>query len=223
MMKLYIHPASTMCRPVRLFSAEHALPVKEQVVDLLAGEHRQDAYTALNPNRLVPMLEDGDFRLTESSAILKYLAAKFELREYPRELRRRARVDEAMDWFNTQFLREYGHNWVFPQLFPRHRRPTHELNAGTVAWGKARARVWLGLLDTHYLARNRYVAGDTVTIADYFGSCLVTAGHLIGCRFEAYPRIESWLAAMKELSSWASVNEPMYALARLFEDREFDR
>ena len=35
----------------------------------------------MNPNKLVPMLEDGDFRLTESSTILKYLASKFDLPE----------------------------------------------------------------------------------------------------------------------------------------------
>jgi glutathione S-transferase len=222
-MKLYMHPASTMSRPVRLLIAEHELPVSEQLVDLLAGEQRKEAYRALNPNRLVPMLEDGDFRLTESSAILKYLAAKFELPLYPRDLRRRARVDEAMDWFNSQFLRDYGHNLVFPQLFPHLRRPTEELNAGTIAWGKTRSRVWLSVLDTHYLGQSRYVAGDAITIADYFGTCIVTAGHMIGCTFQPYPNIERWLGAMTELRTWASVNEPMYAIARLLKDRRFER
>ena len=83
-MKLYMHPGSTMSRPVRLLIAEQKLEVSEQTVDLLAGEQRKDAYAALNPSRLVPLLEDGDFRLTESSAILKYLATKYELPEYPR-------------------------------------------------------------------------------------------------------------------------------------------
>jgi glutathione S-transferase len=222
MMKLYMHPASTMSRPVRLLIAEHELPVSEQLVDLLAGEQRTEAYGALNPNGLVPMLEDGDFRLTESSAILKYLAAKFELAVYPRDLRRRARVDEAMDWFNSQFLRDFGHNLVFPQVIPHHRRPTEELNAGTIAWGKTRSRVWLGVLDTHYLGRSRYVAGDTITIADYFGGSIVSAGHMIGLTFEAYPNIERWLGAMTELSTWVSVNEPMQAIARLLKDRRFE-
>jgi len=223
MMKLYVHPASTASRPVRLLIAEHELEVSEQIVDLLAGEQRQDAYAALNPSRQVPMLEDDDFRLTESSAILKYLATKFELAEYPRDLRRRARVDEVMDWFNTQFLRDYGHNMVFPQLFPHHRRPTEELNAGTIAWGKARSRIWLGVLDTHYLGHSRYVAGDTITIADYFGSCVVTAGHMVGCTFEAYPNIERSLGAMTKLTTWASVNEAMYAVASLLKDRPSER
>jgi glutathione S-transferase len=222
-MKLYMHPGSTMSRPVRLLIAEQKLEVSEQIVDLLAGEQQKDAYAALNPSRLVPVLEDGDFRLTESSAILKYLATKFELAEYPRDLRRRARVDERMDWFNTQFLRDYGHNMVFPQVFPHHRRPTEELNAGTIAWGKARSRFWLGVLDNHYLGHSRYVAGDTITIADYFGSCILTAGHLAGCTFEAYPNIERWLAAMTDLHTWASVNQAMLAIARLLKEGRFER
>ena len=68
---LYMNPASTACRPVSLFIAEKKLAVTEQFVDLMKGEHRAAAFTAINPNCLVPVLEDGDFRMTESSAILK--------------------------------------------------------------------------------------------------------------------------------------------------------
>jgi glutathione S-transferase len=219
MMKLYMHPASTMSRPVRLLIAEHGLPVTEQIVDLLAGEQRTNAYAALNPSRLVPMLEDGDFRLGESAAILKYLSAKMELAEYPRDLRRRARVDEKMDWFNTQLLRDFGHNLVFPQVFPHHRRPTEALNAGTLAWGESKSATWLNVLNTHYLGHHRYVAGDTITIADYFGSCILTAGLLAGYTFEHYPNVQRWLGAMTELRTWATVNEPLYAMARLLQGR----
>ena len=77
-MKLYYHPASTTSRPVLLFAAEQKIPFELQVVDLFTGEHYQPPYEAINPNHLVPVLEDGDFRLTESSAILKYLADQSE-------------------------------------------------------------------------------------------------------------------------------------------------
>jgi hypothetical protein len=68
------------------------------------------------------MLEDGDFRLTESSAILKYLADKHDLPSYPKDSKKRAQVNEVMDWLNTQFFRDFGYGLIYPQLFPNHKR-----------------------------------------------------------------------------------------------------
>jgi glutathione S-transferase len=73
-MKLYYHPVSTTSRPIMLLAAESGLELEYQVVDLFGGEHLQPGFEKINPSRLVPVLEAGDFRLTESSAILKYLA-----------------------------------------------------------------------------------------------------------------------------------------------------
>jgi glutathione S-transferase len=69
-MKLHMSPISTTSRPVMLFCAEAGVDVTMVPVDLMAGEHHGEKFVALNPNRLVPVLEDGDFVLTESSAIL---------------------------------------------------------------------------------------------------------------------------------------------------------
>ena len=90
-MKLYCHPASITSRPVRLYIAEKGLKVQEEIVDLFTGAHHSPEYIAINPSRLVPVLEDGDFRLTEHGAILKYLAESNDFPEYPKDLKRRAR------------------------------------------------------------------------------------------------------------------------------------
>ena len=68
---LYMNPVSTACRPVSLFISEKKLPVTEQFVDLMKGEHHGAEFIAKNPCCLVPVLEEGDFRMAESSAILK--------------------------------------------------------------------------------------------------------------------------------------------------------
>src|SRR5688572_14076571 len=209
-MKLYMHPVSTTSRPVRLFIAESKIPVEEQVVDILTGEHHKDTYKALNPNKMVPMLEDGDLRLTESSAILKYLADKVNSPAYPKDLKQRAKVNELLDWFNSNFYKDYGYGLLYPQMFPHHKRPTDEVQAATIEWGRERSRAWLQLLNDYWLGDGRtYLTGNQITIADYFGACIITVGDVPRCDFSAYPNVNRWLNTMKKLPSWASVNEAL--------------
>lgn len=82
-MKLYYHPASTTCRPIMLLAAAEKIDLDYQLVDLFSGENYQPAFTSVNPNQAVPLLVDGDFQLAESSAILKYLAEKFQAPSLP--------------------------------------------------------------------------------------------------------------------------------------------
>jgi glutathione S-transferase len=222
-MKLYMHPVSMTSRPVRLFIAESGTEVDEQVVDLMAGEHHQEPFVSINPNRLVPVLEDGDLRLTESSAILKYLADKFDSPAYPKDPKQRAKINEMMDWFNSNFYRDFGYGFVYPQIFPHQRRPSEDVQAATIAWGKERARTWLTILNDHWLGPDRpYLCGDRITIADHFGVCLLTLGEVIRCDFSAYPNIARWLANMKRLKSWPAVNEVFYGFAESVKDQSFD-
>ncbi len=107
----------------------------------MTGEHTKEPYSAINPSRLVPVLEDGDFRLTESSAILKYLADKIDSPAYPKDLRRRARVNEMMDWLNTGFYRDFGYGLIYPQIFPHHKRPGDEAHAGNGGVGQGEGAV----------------------------------------------------------------------------------
>jgi glutathione S-transferase len=222
-MKLYMHPVSMTSRPVRLFIAESGIDVDEQMVDVLAGEHYQEPFASINPNRMVPVLEDGDLRLTESSAILKYLANKINSPAYPKDLKQRAKVNEIMDWFNSNFYRDYAYGWIYPQLFPHHRRPTDEIHQATIAWGKERAKRWLQVLNDYWLGPNKqYLCGDNITIADYFGASLLTLGEVIRCDFSAYPNIQRWLANMKRLPSWPKVNEALYGYAEAVKGQKFE-
>ncbi len=221
-MKLYMHPASTASRPVRLLIAEKKLPVEEHVVDILTGAHHKEPYSTMNPNRMVPWLEDGDLKLTESSAILKYLASKFELPEYPKDLKKRAKVDEAMDWFNTQFYRDYGYGLAYPQMFPHHKRPTSEVQSGTIDWAKERAQGWLTLLDQHWIGpKKAFVCGDQITIADYFGACIVTVGYVIRYDFSKYPNVQRWLANVEKLGAWKQTSEAIMGFANMVKDQPF--
>lgn len=205
-MKLYHHPASTTSRPILLFAAEQGIGLDQQIVDLLRGEHLSSPYERVNPSRLVPVLEDGDFRLTESSAILKYLADKTSSPLYPAPLKARAKVNETMDWINTQLCRDLAYGFVYPQIFPNHRRQDEAAQRATLQWGRERARAWLRVLDGHLLgARNEYLCGASITIADYFGASFVALAELTGSDFADHPNLRRWLARMKALPHWREV------------------
>jgi len=60
-MKVYYHPVSTTSRIVMLYAAQEAPDLEFQVVDLLTGEHLKPPYATINPNCLVPVLEEGTF------------------------------------------------------------------------------------------------------------------------------------------------------------------
>lgn len=222
-MKLYYHPVSTVSRPVVLFAADNGIALDLQVIDLMQGEHMGEAYGTINPSRLVPVLEDGDFRLTESSAILKYLADKADSPAYPKDLKKRARVNEMMDWLNTGFYRDFGYGLVYPQIFPHHKRRSDEAHAGAIQWGKDKAKFWFRVLDRHLLGSGKkYLCGDDVTIADYLGAGMVSMGELIHCDFSQYPNLARWYAAMKARPNWAKVNETFYGFVGALKDKTFE-
>jgi len=220
-MKLYMHPVSMTSRPIRLFIAENGIQVEEQVVDLMKGEHLEAAFAAVNPSKMVPVLEDGDLRLTESSAILKYLADKIESPTYPKDLKKRAKVNEAMDWFNTNFYRDFAYGLCYPQLFPHHKLQTDDAHKLTIEWGQQRSQSWLKILNDDIIGKRSYVCGDSISIADYFGVCLITLGELTRCDFSKYPNVNRWINTMKQLKSWGKVNEVLYGFAGQLKDMPF--
>jgi len=222
-MKLYMLPLSTTSRPVRLFCAESGIVLDEEVVDLFTGAHHKEPFASLNPSRQVPLLVDGDMRLTESSAIMKYLADKHDSPAYPKDLQKRAKVNEMMDWLNTGLMRDLGYNLVYPQLYPHHKRRSDEAHAGAIAWGQDGARKWLLLLDQHWLgAGQAYLCGAEITIADYFGACAVTLAELIDCDLSQFPNLSRWLSNMKSLKSWDSVNQAFSTMVAANKGKSFE-
>lgn len=203
-MKLYMYPASTTCFPILFFCTEHDLALDHEVIDLMTGAHMGEDYVAVNPMHRVPLLEDGDFLLTESSAILKYLAEKVGSPAYPAgDMKMRARINERMDWFNTGFYMDYGYNLVYPQVLPHIKREPEAAQDATLAWGREKSAHWLELLNDHVIGpQSTYLCGDEITLADYMGAGYVCMGELIGQTFEGYPNVERWLGAMKALPSW---------------------
>jgi len=205
-----------------MFIVDEGLEVEQQIVDILAGEQYGEAFTRINPNNFVPVLEDGDFRLIESSAILKYLAEKAGSAAYPAEIKARARVNETMDWFNTNFYRTFGYGLVYPQILDYCKLPDEAAQKLQVAAGKAQAERFLTVLNDHMLGKGApWLCGETMTIADYLASGLVSVGEVIGCTFKAYPNIAAWYGRLKALPNWQSANAGLYEWAKFVQGPDY--
>jgi glutathione S-transferase len=220
-MKLHFHPASTASRPVTLFLAESKIDYEPVIVDIMTGAHHKEPFVTLNPSRQIPVLEDGDLILTESSAILKYIAEKHNSPAYPKDLKARARVNEVMDWFNSNHYREWGYHLIYPQVFPHHKREPDAAQKATIEWGRDKSVAWLKVLDTHVLGNKKFLCGDQITIADYFGSQILSAGDLIGVSYKSFPNVERWLKTMHALPSWKKVNEAIDGFAASLKGKPF--
>ena len=207
-MKLHYHPASTTCRPVMLMVAEEGIPLEFSSIDVFAGEQFSERFLAINPNGEIPALEDGPFRLTECSAILKYLAERAGSAAYPAELRARARVNALMDWFNTGFYRAFGYGVVYPQVMPEfYGWPDPAMQRAGLRRAEDKARQYLSVLDGHWLTgEGPYLGGAAPCLADYMGAAYVAAGELVEFSVSPWPRVVRWLDAMKARPSWAPVN-----------------
>jgi glutathione S-transferase len=206
-MKLYADPISTTCRPVLLLMEESGAPYEMVFIDLFKGAHMAPEYAAINPSKAVPALADGDFVLTESSAILKYIADKIGSPTYPRDPQKRAKVNSLMDWLNTGLYRDFGYGFVYQQIFPHYKHADEAVQKAMVDAARERAKKWLSILDKDIIGpKNKFLLGNEVTIADYFGACVLTISDIIACDLSAWPNIQRWLKTMRALPSWDKVN-----------------
>jgi glutathione S-transferase len=221
-MKLYMHPVSTTARMVTMFAAEEGIPLEYEVIDLMTGQQHSPEYLKLNPNGLVPMLDDDGFRLTESGAILRYLAAKTGSTAYPTELRERARVEESMEWFYSNLYKDHGYGLIYPQILPHHRRPSDEAHQGAIAWGREKARHWLRILDHDTIGPDRrFLLGERITLADYVGAEIVGLGDLLHFEYREYPNVRRWMGHMKALPHWAATHAAFDAFAASLKGQAF--
>src|SRR5690606_36054921 len=111
-------------------------------------------YLAMNPNGLIPVIDDAGFVLYESNPILRYLAGREQgTALWPASLRERADIDRWMEWQSTNFSPAmWGAFWMLV------RTPAERRDAALVESSRAKSEKFAGILDAH-LASRRYLAG----------------------------------------------------------------
>jgi len=156
MIRLHYHPMSTYSRRVRIALLEKQIPHELVVVDMAARKHRDPAHLALNPYGRVPVIQDGDFVLYESAAILNYLEAMFPQPPLvPADPRERALVDMHMKLCDIQMARQTG-----VIIFPKRFLPKERWDEKAMAQAKSETDAHLRILERELTGKQYLVAGQ---------------------------------------------------------------
>jgi glutathione S-transferase len=152
-------------------------------------------YLALNPNAMVPVIDDGEgaerVTLWESNVIVRYLCAKHSYGElYPGELPKRFDAERWMDWQQTT-LNPAGRD-AFLQWI---RTPPESRQPALIAQSSAATEPLLAILDEH-LARRPFLAGERFTMADIPVACEIHRWWGLPQPRTARPHLERWYQAI---------------------------
>lgn len=202
MLEIYFHPLSPPAITVLLAAEAMGLSYEKNMVNLQSGEQRSDAYKKINPYSRVPAFKDGDFCLSESSAMLRYMARKDGSALYPENTQEAATVDQWMD-----FCVHHVRNPVARVQFNRIIAPMigQEVDEKSLQFG-------LHLLDNDLpiiedrLSNNAYLCGEKMSLAD-----IVLVGSLdptTMCKIDLskYETLSAWLAERRAESFYTNVH-----------------
>jgi len=199
-MRLYQHPMSANARAVIMTIYQLNAPVELVHVSLETGEQTRPEFLKLNPNHRVPVLEDGEFVLWESRAIMQYLADQTPGQTlYPTDARARADVNRWLFWTAQHFAPSISiFFWenVVKGMIGRGAADPVELKRGTTLFNEFAA-----VLDAH-MADRQWISGDSLTLADLS----IAAAYACAAPGKApvawYANLQRWFARVQTLEAW---------------------
>jgi glutathione S-transferase len=204
-MKLYNFAFSPNSRKVRAVIYELGLDVELVTVDLIRGGNRAPEFLAINPNGKAPVLEDGDFVLWESNAIIAYLATKNRAKVdlCPAEPRERAEVDRWLDWQLAHLgpaIGKVGFERIVKKL-----QNLGEPDAKAIEVGVREFATFTTVLETS-LGTREYVA-ERLSVADFALASHYVIADACGLDMQPYPRVRAWLGRVLARESMRRANE----------------
>jgi glutathione S-transferase len=156
------------------------------------GKNKEPAYLAMNPNGLVPTLEDEDgFLLWESNSIVRYLAAKHRASVLePADLKTRALAHQWMDWQ----LSVLGPA-ITPVFWGLVRTPPEKRDTAAIEAGKTKTTQAATILDAR-LGKTAFVAGDMFSYGDIPVGVMIYRYMKLVPERPKLPNLERWYAAI---------------------------
>jgi glutathione S-transferase len=185
-MKLFEFPPTRSIR-VRWTLQELAVDFESVTVDLRRNEQHHPDFLKLNPAGRVPVLVDGGLVLTESVAIVMYLAEKYADRGFtPVELRERARMQQWMLFAATELEQPLWRIARHTNVYPADRRLP-----GEVALAREDFAAMAAVLDEHMQER-RYVVANAVSVADFVLGYTLDWADEVGLLCD-FPRLRAYM------------------------------
>jgi len=198
-MKLYYFPPSPNTRKVHAVAIHLQLPIDLRLVDLQKGEQHHPEFVQLNPTGRTPVLQDGDFILWESTAIMQYLASQVPNSLWSEDPKIRA---DIMRWQSWQLAHWYS--VCQPLQFENFVKALLQLgehDPQVVQQASDRFHKEASVLNNH-LADREYLVNNCLTLADFSVASDLT--YAIPARFplENYQHIQAWYARIEQLPAW---------------------
>lgn len=162
---------------------------------------RAEVFLRLNPMAKVPVLVDGDFVLTESVAITRYLVTLVPNRLVPADARGKARMDQWTSWAITEV--EF-HFTVMVREIRRAAQAGQAPDGGIVGECLQGVSETLGALEVHLSAGNAYVAGAEFSLGD-IDAAFPIAGIAPRIDMTGFPAIRDWLSRCTGRPAWQRV------------------
>lgn len=166
----------------------------------------ESAFTALNPNALVPVVVDGDFVLWESNTICRWLAAEQGRTDLlPAAPRARAQVERWMDWQAG----ELNNAWRTAFMGLVRKSPAHQ-DAAAIAASAAEWNRLMGILDTQLQRTQAFVAGDAFTLADIVLGLSAHRWFATPIERPALGAVRRWFDALAARPGFAAQGHPQF-------------
>jgi glutathione S-transferase len=155
------------------------------------GMNREPAYLAMNPNGLVPTLDEDGFLLWESNSIIRYLATKFGAGTLePADLRTRALASKWMDWQLSVFGPA-----ITPVFWGMIRTPAGQRDHKAIDDGRVKSTAAVKILDVQF-AKTPYAAGDAFSMGDIPIAIMSYRYRELVPERPAFKNFERWYAAI---------------------------
>ncbi|KAK0223577.1 glutathione S-transferase [Armillaria fumosa] len=207
-LKLYGSPFSTCTKRVATVLHEKKVPFEIYSINLAAGEHKTPSFLEKQPFGVVPYIDDDGFILYESRAISRYIALKYEsqgTKLIPTgDLKKIALFEQAASVEQSSFDPYATAVGMEKIIKPR---KGIQANEATVEAALTSLSAKLDAYDV-ILAKQKYLAGDDLTLADLFhipwGVLLGVAGSDI---MESKPNVARWWKDITSRPSWAAVKD----------------